>query len=47
MLLSRYDVPTRTWRATQHPLIDGQGQRNAYVNQLAVDRDGGWHLSWC
>jgi hypothetical protein len=30
----------------QHPLIDGQGERNAYVNQLAIDARGGWHISW-
>jgi len=47
ILLNRYDVAERTWHTVQHPLIDGQGQRNAYVNQLAVDPRGGWHLSWC
>ena len=26
--------------------IAGEGQRNAYVNQLAIDARGGWHLSW-
>lgn len=46
VLLNRYDVETGQWRAVQHPLIDGEGARNAYVNQLAIDEDGGWHLSW-
>jgi hypothetical protein len=30
----------------QHPLIDGEGLRNAYVNRLVVDGEGGWHISW-
>jgi hypothetical protein len=29
-----------------HPLIAGEGRRNAYVNQVAVDARGGWHVSW-
>lgn len=45
-MLNRYDVRTRTWSPVQHPLIHGQGQRNAYTNQIAVDRRGVWHLSW-
>jgi hypothetical protein len=46
VLLDRYDVRRRTWRVLQHPLISGEGKRNAYVNQLAIDARGGWHLSW-
>jgi hypothetical protein len=46
VLLNRYDAARREWRAVQHPLIDGEGERNAYVNQLAIDELGGWHLSW-
>ena len=46
VLLNRYDVERGTWRALHHPLIAGEGQRNAYPNQLAVDARGGWHLSW-
>ena len=46
VLLNRYDVRRRAWRALQHPLIAGEGRRNAYVNQLAIDARGGWHLSW-
>jgi hypothetical protein len=46
VLLDRYDVRTRAWRVLHHPLIAGEGRRNAYVNQLAIDARGGWHLSW-
>ena len=46
VLLDRYDVRARAWRVLQHPLIAGEGRRNAYVNQLAIDARGGWHLSW-
>lgn len=46
-LLNRYDLRGKKWTAVQHPLIDGEGQRNAYTNQLAIDRAGTWHLSWC
>jgi hypothetical protein len=46
-MLNRYDVITRRWSVVQHPLIDGQGQRNAYTNQIAIDKDGNWHISWC
>lgn len=46
VLLNRYDSRTGRWQAVQHPLIDGEGARNAYFNRLAVDAQGGWHLSW-
>ncbi|MHC4149638.1 MAG: BNR repeat-containing protein [Planctomycetota bacterium] len=46
-MLNRYDVRTQKWSVVQHPLIDGQGQRNAYTNQIAIDKDGNWHISWC
>jgi len=46
-MLNRYDVKTQKWSVVQHPLIDGQGQRNAYTNQIAIDKDGNWHISWC
>jgi hypothetical protein len=46
VLLDRYDVGRGTWRVVQHPLIAGEGKRNAYVNLLAIDARGGWHLSW-
>ena len=46
VLLDRYDVRTRTWSVLKHPLIAGEGKRNAYVNQIAIDARGGWHVSW-
>lgn len=46
VLLNRWDVQAGRWEPVQHPLIDGEGERNAYLNQLAVDAGGGWHLSW-
>lgn len=46
-MLNSYDVKTQKWSVVQHPLIDGQGQRNAYTNQIAIDKDGNWHISWC
>jgi hypothetical protein len=45
-LLNRYDVQTDKWSIVQHPLIDGQDERNAYPNQIAIDSGGVWHLSW-
>ena len=47
VLLNRYDIQSDSWQIVQHPLIDGQGERNAYTNQLVIDSKGGWHLSWC
>jgi len=46
-MLNRYDIKTRKWSVIQHPLIDGQGERNAYTNQIAIDKHGNWHISWC
>ena len=46
-MLNRYDVKTAKWSVVQHPLIDGQGQRNAYTNRIAIDKYGNWHISWC
>jgi hypothetical protein len=46
VVINRYDASADQWKPVQHPLIDGEGRRNAYVNQLAVDQRGGWHLSW-
>jgi hypothetical protein len=46
ILLNRYDPATREWRPLQHPLIDGEGERNAYTNQIAIDHRGHLHLSW-
>ena len=47
VMLNRWSVRQRAWRAVAHPLISGEGARNAYVNTLAIDARGGWHLSWC
>jgi hypothetical protein len=46
-MLNRFDVKTGKWLVVQHMLIDGQGQRNAYTNQIAIDKYGHWHISWC
>jgi hypothetical protein len=46
VLINRYDVQTERWEPVQQPLIDGEGARNAYINQLVVDGRGVWHLSW-
>jgi len=46
-MLNRYNIKTRKWSVVRHPLIDGQGRRNAYTNQMAIDKYGHWHLSWC
>jgi hypothetical protein len=47
VLLNRYDARRRAWRVLAHPLIAGESRRNAYVNQIAIDARGGWHVSWC
>jgi len=47
LMMNRYDVQTRKWSAVGHNLIDGQQQRNAYWNGVAIDRQGCWHISWC
>ena len=44
VMLNRWNG--KAWRAVAHPLISGEGERNAYMNTLAVDAKGGWHLSW-
>ena len=46
VMLNRYRSKQQKWVALQHPLISGEGERNAYVNPLAVDDAGRWHLSW-
>jgi hypothetical protein len=45
-MLNRYDRAARSWSVVQHPLISGEGDRNAYPNQIAVDHLGRWHISW-
>lgn len=46
VMLNRFDVATEEWTVVQHPLIDGEAERNPYPDHLAVDRNGGIHLSW-
>ncbi len=46
-MLNRYDLATGKWESVAHPLVAGGGQRNPYVNTLAIDSKGGIHLSWC
>ncbi len=46
VMMNRYSADTQTWSPVQHPLISGEGERSAYVNSLAIDASGGWHLSW-
>jgi len=46
-ILNLWSAKDRQWRPVQHPLISGEGQRNAYTNGIAVDRNGVWHISWC
>ncbi|MEO8336241.1 MAG: BNR repeat-containing protein [bacterium] len=45
-MLNRWDSKRAEWRVVAHPLISGEGARNAYVNLMAFDTRGGWHVSW-
>lgn len=45
IMLNRYRRRTRQWTRVQDGLLDGQGERNAYI-QATVDRAGVIHLSW-
>jgi hypothetical protein len=47
IMLNRWDVREHAWHPLAHPLISGEGARNAYMNSMAIDAHGGWHLSWC
>jgi hypothetical protein len=46
-ILKRFSAANRAWSTLQSKLIDGQGERNAYTNRIAIDSSGRWHLSWC
>ena len=46
VMLNRWDVRRHAWHVLAHPLISGEGARNAYMNTIAIDGRGGWHLSW-
>lgn len=42
-----FNANTQTWQAlTQNPLVDGEGQRNAYFVGPVRGRDGFFHLTW-
>lgn len=42
-----WDAATRTWRRlSDRPLIDGLGERNAYMEGPTVGPDGYYHLVW-
>ena len=45
-MVNRWDSAHGAWKAVAHPLISGEGARNAYVNLMAIDARGGWHVSW-
>ncbi|MEX2602348.1 MAG: BNR repeat-containing protein [Balneolaceae bacterium] len=46
VMMNRFHTETRKWVPLHHPLIDGEGERNAYINPVAIDGEGGWHISW-
>ncbi len=46
VMLNRWDVKQQTWKTIAHPLIDGEGERNAYINTVAIDKEDNWHISW-
>jgi hypothetical protein len=46
-VLKRWRLREQRWSTVQSNLLDGQGSRNAYTNQIAIDGRGVWHLSWC
>lgn len=45
LALKRYDVEMRQWSLVSERLIDGEGQRSAYVS-AATDAKGWLHLAW-
>lgn len=46
-LVNVYDLTTKTWtRLLDRPLLDGQGQRNAYPFGPTRGPDGFFHLGW-
>lgn len=46
-IYDEYDPATRRWRALlTTPLVDGEGQRNAYFVGPRVGPDGFFHLAW-
>jgi hypothetical protein len=47
MMLKRYDIDTEKWSLVQNAFIHGKGERNAYTNQVGIDKNGTWHIFWC
>ena len=47
LCLNRYDVATQSWKALQHPLIDGEDKCNPYSWRPAMGADGSIHIAWC
>jgi hypothetical protein len=46
-IYDEYDATTQRWRALlTTPLVDGEGQRNAYFVGPCVGPDGYYHLAW-
>lgn len=46
-LYNRYDRAARMWRrATDTPLLEGEGERNAYATEPTLGPDGRFHLVW-
>jgi hypothetical protein len=46
-LYNVYDAAARTWRRLlATPLLDGQGERNAYATEPVLGPDGLFHLVW-
>lgn len=46
-LYNSYDPATHTWRRLlDTPLLDGEGQRNAYAIEPKLGPDGNFHLVW-
>lgn len=46
-IYNRYDEQTGTWSGLLHtPLLDGEGERNAYAAKPALGPDGNFHLVW-
>ncbi len=47
LCLNRYDVALKTWKAMNHPLIDGENKCNPYPWRPAIGSDGSIHIGWC
>jgi len=46
-IINRYDEETRTWsRLLDVPLVDGEGERNAYFDGPHPGPDGYYHMCW-